>query len=107
MKTLLASAMLCASALTLQVSSAQTPSVHISVADLDLTTTKGIDLLYARIQKAAKNYCAAVNSLTGSRVARSDSSCVADTVANTVKSVNVPALSALHADKSGGAGRHF
>jgi UrcA family protein len=74
--------------------------VRVSAADLDLATTKGVNTLYARIYKAAKAYCADLNSLTGSRLVSGTSSCVTDAVANTVKGLNVPALSALHAEKS-------
>lgn len=79
---------------------ADSPGVHVSYADLDLSTQKGVDALYRRINRAAGQYCDDVLWRTGTRIASGHAACVADAVSNTVRTLNVPSLTALHAERS-------
>ena len=58
----------------------------------------GVKLLYARINKAAERYCDSLYARTGSRIASGHEGCVHDAVDRTVQSMNLPSLSALHAE---------
>lgn len=84
---------------------AEAPGVHVSYTDLDLSTTKGVNSLYRRIQRAAAQYCDDLQWHTGSRIASGHEACVADAVGNTVRKLNVPALTAYHAEHATTAGR--
>ena len=77
--------------------------VRVSIADLNLSTPAGIDRLYARIRAAAAQYCEPARETTGTHVQLQYDHCVKDAIATTVQKVNVPALSALHASRAGGA----
>jgi UrcA family protein len=74
--------------------------IRVGYSDLDLTTQKGVDTLYRRIHTAAGRYCEELHSRTGSRIATGYEECVTDAVNNTVSSLNLPSLSALHAGRS-------
>lgn len=78
---------------------AEEPGIRVSYSDLDLTTETGAKKLYARIHTAAGRYCENLYSRTGSRIANGYDECVVDAVNNTVHALNVPTLSALHADR--------
>lgn len=79
--------------------------IRVSYSDLDLSTSKGIDVLYGRIQRAAHEYCDEVLSHTGSRISNGQAACVADAVSNTVRAMKLPALTALHVGRSSATGR--
>lgn len=79
--------------------------IRISYSDLDLSTPKGIDVLYGRIRRAADEYCNDVLSQTGSRIVRGQSACVADAVSNTVRVLKLPSLTALHVERTATASR--
>ena len=76
------------------------PGIRVSYSDLDLNTASGVDALYRRINTAAQRWCEDLNLRTGSRINSGYRECVTDTVNNTVGSLNLPTLSALHADRS-------
>ena len=76
--------------------------VRVIVSDLDLSKPAGVKTLYARINVAARRYCDSLYSRTGSRIASGYAGCVVDTVDHTVHSMNLPSLSALHAESGGG-----
>ena len=92
-----------ATALTLAVAHAATdaPSIRVSYRDLNLSTPSGVEVLYRRVQQAAAQYCEASRVPTGTRVSPAFSRCVNDAVATTVKTIDHPALSALHAARGG------
>ena len=72
--------------------------VHITLNDLDLAKPAGVKTLYGRINTAAKRYCESLYSRTGSRISSGFDGCVVDAVNTTVRSLNLPSLSALHAE---------
>ncbi len=82
------------------IAGAQEAGVRVSYSDLDISTRKGLDKLYARIHSAAGRYCESVLQVTGSRILSGYEACVTDAVNNTVHSMNLPSLSALHAERS-------
>ena len=91
-------------ALNSGISRAEAPGqegVRVSVSDIDLSTQVGVKTLYSRIHVAAKRYCESVFTHTGSRISAGYEGCVVDAVNNTVHSLNLPALTALHENREG------
>jgi len=80
------------------------PGIRITYGDLNLATPAGVEVLYARIRGAAKQYCEPERMLTGTRVSTTYDRCINDTVATAVRKLNQPGLSALHAARSGAGG---
>jgi UrcA family protein len=74
--------------------------IRVTYADLDLNTATGVDTLYRRINTAAQRWCEDLNLRTGSRLSTGYRECVTDAVNSTVSALNLPGLSALHADRS-------
>lgn len=72
------------------------PSVTVRYDDLNLSTSDGVDALYHRISKAARQVCPSANSRDLSVVAASEH-CQATAVAQAVRDVNNPHLALLHA----------
>ena len=94
-----------ASPLTLSASLARAEAptqdgVHVRLNDLDLTRQSNIKTLYNRIHVAATRYCESIYSTTGSRISAGYDSCVGDAVNNTVQSLHLPSLTALHSERS-------
>src|SRR5256884_9659311 len=88
---------------TLGVAAEMTADVRARVvqfADLDLTRTAGVMVLYARIKSAAQEVCEPINAraLAASQAARK---CVAESIARVVADVNAPALTGYHLAKTG------
>lgn len=79
---------------------AEEPTIRVSYADLDMSKPADVKTLYGRIHTAAGRYCEALFTRTGSRISSGYAGCVDDAVGTTVRSLNVPSLSALHADKA-------
>jgi len=92
-----------AAALPLAASQAATdsPTIRISYQDLNLATPAGVEALYRRVLQAASGYCEATRALTGTRVSVAFNRCVKDAVATTVKTIDHPGLSAMHAARGG------
>jgi UrcA family protein len=86
-------------------SEADSAGIHVSLRDLDLNTSSGLNALYSRIHIAAKHYCDAVQTETGSRIRRSGDACVKDAIDVTVRKINLPALTALYRAKNTEGGR--
>ena len=80
------------------------PGIRITYGDLNLATPAGVEALYARIRGAAKQYCEPALSATGTHVFPVYDRCVEDAVATTVRKLNQPGLSALHAAHSNAGG---
>jgi UrcA family protein len=74
------------------------PQVIVKFADLDLSTSPGAVALYGRIRGAAENVCARMYISTEA-YRRYKSSCLQKVIADAVKKVNEPALSAVFASK--------
>ena len=80
------------------------PLKHIvSYGDLNLDQPQGIAALYARVQAAAVDVCAPLESVDMSRRAHLEP-CIAAATSRAVKSVNVPALTAYNDMRDGRAG---
>ncbi len=82
---------------------ADAPTIRISYQDANLATPAGVEVLYRRVQQAASEYCQATRALTGTRVSSAFNRCLKDAVATTVKTIDHPGLSALHAAHGGGS----
>jgi UrcA family protein len=75
----------------------------VNYGDLDLNQPQGIAILYSRVQAAAADVCAPLESVDMSRRAHLEP-CIANATSRAVQSVNVPALTAYNAQRSGQAG---
>jgi len=76
------------------------PAIRVSYQDLNLTTSAGVATLYQRISHAAGTACEATQQLTGTRVSKAYDRCVQEAIASTVKQIDLPSLTALHATRS-------
>jgi UrcA family protein len=80
------------------------PLKHVvSYRDLDLNQPQGIAILYTRVQSAAADVCAPLESVDMSRRAHLEP-CIAAATSRAVRSVNVPALTAYNDLRDGHAG---
>jgi UrcA family protein len=80
------------------------PMKHlVSYGDLDLNQPQDIATLYARVQSAAIDVCAPLESVDLARRAHLEP-CVAGATARAVKNVNLPALTAYNDLRNGRAG---
>ena len=77
----------------------EAPSVKVSFADLNLSTTEGADALYRRITVAARQVCPDSWSRDLAVFAASKH-CQATAIANTVRELNSPQLAMVHAARS-------
>jgi UrcA family protein len=76
------------------------PKRVVHFADLDLTRSAGVAVLYARIRFAAREVCEPVEDRAlRSILARSH--CVTQAIARAVADVNVPTLTSYHLTKTG------
>lgn len=75
-------------------------SIRVSYADLDITKPRGLEVLYSRIQHAARSVCDfnySVKELSRTRVAKN---CYLTAIDNAVKQIDRPTLTAYHLAKS-------
>ncbi len=77
----------------------ETKSVTVSFAELDLSKTAGVEVLYSRLQKAAEHVCGvgvrSLSSLTAT--SRSEKAeCYQMTLSKTVASLDMEALTEKH-----------
>ena len=72
------------------------PEIVVSLADLEMSKPKGVDLAYGRIRSAAKIVCRVNQSRELAKVARA-STCFRSSVDDAVAKVDWPLLSELHA----------
>lgn len=77
------------------------PRIVVSFAGLDLTSQKGVDLLYSRIRSAAKIVCRVNESREQHRIAQARA-CYRSALEDAVAKVNRPLLSEVHARRTGG-----
>jgi UrcA family protein len=72
-------------------------SVRIDIRDLDLTTSRDVERLYARIRRAARRVCEWQVSVVYLQVARSShKGCYGATVSETVARLNLAPLTTEH-----------
>ncbi len=75
--------------------------VTVKFADLDISRSQGAAVLYGRIRTAARNVCSPLDR--GDPLENIEfNSCVRQSIADAVSAVNAPALTAVHAAKTGG-----
>lgn len=102
-RTLIAGAILSALAFGIStVSSAEEtpPQVVVKFGDLDISTSRGAEILYRRIHGAANNVCWRMYvSFEAHRL--NENACLQKVIADAVTKVNKPALSAVFASKYG------
>jgi UrcA family protein len=92
---------LCAPAMTMAAPDAGLAgtTMKVSYADLNLEKEEGAEILYQRLQKAAKQVCSVRTlSLKGSLTeAAAKTSCIRDTLGEAVKHVNNQHVNKIHA----------
>lgn len=74
--------------------------VEVSFGDLDLSRTAGADVLYTRIQRAARNVCE-VSTVPDPQALLRQRKCMARAVDDAVRSVDNPNLTAVYMRKAG------
>jgi UrcA family protein len=72
---------------------------RVNFADLDLTRSAGVAVLYARIKSAAGEVCQPVNAREVESVMRSNR-CTPQAIARAVADVNAPALTSYYLAKT-------
>jgi UrcA family protein len=73
----------------------------VTYGDLNLANPHGIERLYQRIASAAHDVCNAKDDSLKGKI--EFSTCSRESIARAVRAVNDPALTALHAEKTGQA----
>jgi UrcA family protein len=76
------------------------PSIRVKYGDLNLQAPAGVEILYRRIDSAAKDVCAYANERELSILAF-EHNCVASTESRAIKQVHNEALSAYYQTKIG------
>lgn len=77
------------------------PTLTVNFADLDISKARGLEVLYSRIEHAAKvvcNYDYMPKSLSRTRHAKG---CYKTAIDDAVRQINRPTLTALHRTKTG------
>ncbi len=77
------------------------PAVTVRFADLNPSTPEGIRALYERITDAAQTVCGPSSSLWDANAYWNWRTCYRATIANTVRQINRPQLTALHQKMTG------
>ena len=72
--------------------------IKVNADGIDLRTERGQEILYRRLQNAAKKICGSSNITEVGSVARvlSNKSCYKETLTKAVESTGVPALKEIH-----------
>jgi UrcA family protein len=86
------------SALPAAADNAEAPKVTVKFADLDVSQPHGAAVLYSRIVAASEQLCAPFNR-SDMMMARKMRECVDGTVARTITSANIPALTTVYEAK--------
>lgn len=76
------------------------PSVTVSYRDLDISKPWGLEVLYSRIQSAARGVCSLDQPPRELARAHAARTCYRSAVDNAVNQINRPMLTALHRVKS-------
>jgi len=77
------------------------PSVVVHFADLDLSRSEGVAVLYQRAQEAAETVCAPLNAAELARHMRFKA-CVNTAISAAVTKADIPALTAYYEAKTNG-----
>jgi UrcA family protein len=78
-------------------------SIIVGYAELDLSKPQGIEVLYQRIQGAAKRVCRAEPGSIFVPDRRAWTKCYVDATERAVRQVNLPTLTALHQSRTSSA----
>jgi len=78
-------------------------SIIVHYAELDLAKPQGIEVLYRRIQGAARRVCRAHPGSVSVRDPRAWKKCYVDATERAVRQVNLPTLTALHQSRTSSA----
>jgi UrcA family protein len=76
------------------------PSITVSYAELDISKPRGLEVLYSRIQRAAKMVCGFDYSIQELSRGRQANACYKSAVDNAVRQIDRPTLTALHRAKT-------
>jgi UrcA family protein len=76
------------------------PTIRVSYAELDINKPRGLEVLYSRIQRAAKTVCGVDDSRRELARGRHATACYQTAVEGAVNQINRPTLTALHRVKS-------
>jgi UrcA family protein len=71
----------------------------VKFQDLNLANAAGVDVLYKRIQAAAKQVCAVHGATRDSRAASASAKCAKDAEARAIEKINLPALTEFVANR--------
>jgi UrcA family protein len=82
-----------------EVTVTSAPTITVSFAELDISKPRGLEVLYSRIEHAAKAVCGLEYSmqLARTRVAKT---CYKTAIDDAVRQINRPTLTALHLAKT-------
>jgi UrcA family protein len=75
------------------------PQVHVSYADLNVSSAAGAKTLYGRISSAANNVCPA--DARDLRSHQAHAACMEQAIGGAVREVNLPQLSRLFTERKG------
>lgn len=76
------------------------PTITVSYAELDINKPRGLEVLYSRIERAAKSVCGFENSPRQLSRMRQAKACYQTAVDDAVRQINRPTLTALHLAKT-------
>jgi UrcA family protein len=76
------------------------PTIKVSYAELDINKPRGLEVLYSRIQRAAKIVCGNDHMLQELARGRHAAACYKTAVDDAVRQINRPTLTALHRAKT-------
>lgn len=76
------------------------PTIKVSYAELDITKPRGLEVLYSRIQSAAKTVCDVDHSRRELARGRHAMACYKTAIDDAVRQINRPTLTALHRAKT-------
>lgn len=76
------------------------PTITVSYAELDINKPRGLEVLYSRIQRAAKVVCGMDRSPQELARGRHAKACYKTAVDDAVRQINRPTLTALHRAKT-------
>ena len=75
------------------------PTITVSYAELDINKPRGLEVLYSRIERAAKSVCNFEDSPRQLAQMRQAKACYRTAVDDAVRQINRPTLTALHRTK--------
>ncbi len=81
------------------MSDGQTPSVTVRYSDLNLATSEGSHVLYARLVDAAQRVCPAAGYMTELRQNRDRQRCISTAVEHAVKKIKSPQFAQVAATR--------